>query len=239
VATLAVALGALTVGCAPRSPIVRAIRARGGPLGGVVREAEARVFPEFAAGAWRWRTGFLPPDRYAWTIFTSREPNHFLYDGTVVRAFVGARQVAAGADLGAPLLVYARFTAVVNLDVLLLPGARVEALPTDALPPGVEAGLAVTLAADGAHYRLGFDRGGLLVWTAVALELWPLGHGDLVARFSDFRRTGGLLLPFRTVYSFADAPLADERTVAACANLPGILPAAFLAPDMLPECPAR
>ena len=229
---LLVALGSA---CTPDPLLTRAIRARGGPLHGIVRQAEAEVHADFAAGTWQWRTAYLAPDRYAWTIYTSHGPDHYVFDGRGVRAFIGDHQVAGGGEQGAPLRTHARFTAVANLDVLLLPGAHVSPLPADALPAGVTTGLVATLD-DGVEYRLGFDESALLVWVAGPLDLIPLGHGALVARYSDFRRVRGLLLPFHTAYAFDGVPLADEQTRAACPNDPGLMPAAFDVPARLPEC---
>jgi len=48
---------ALTAGCASRPLLARAIRARGGPLHGFVRQSAADVYVGFP-GAWRWRTVF-------------------------------------------------------------------------------------------------------------------------------------------------------------------------------------
>jgi len=123
----------------------------------------------------------------------------------------------------------------VNLDTLLLPAARVTPLPRGELPAGVVDGLAVAFADDGARYRIGFDDRTLLVWAAGPITLPPLGDGELVARFADFQRTHGRTLPFRTTYLFRGAPLAEERTVAACPNL-SVDPAAFADPVRVPRC---
>src|SRR5207249_3242378 len=93
---------ALAGGCAPRPPLVRAIHARGGPLRAVVREVEAEVFAG-APGRWSWRTTFLYPDRYAWTIFTAAGADHYLFDGAVARAFVDDNPVSVDAAPAAPL----------------------------------------------------------------------------------------------------------------------------------------
>src|SRR5207244_7989725 len=118
----------LAAGCAPRPLLERAIRARGGPLASMARQVEAEVYLAFP-GTWRWRTVYMVPDRYAWTIFTAAEPDHYLFDGTAVRAFIGGREVSADTDPSAPLRSNARFTALVNLDALRLPAARPARLP--------------------------------------------------------------------------------------------------------------
>src|SRR5207244_7444389 len=215
----------------------RAIRARGGPLASMARQVETEVYLAFP-GTWRWRTVYMVPDRYAWTIFTAAEPDHYLFDGTTVRAFIGGREVSADTDPSAPLRSHARFTAVVNLDALRLPGVRAAPLSRAELPPGASAGLAVVLADYGSRYRLGFDGRGLLVWAEGPVRLPPLGQGQVVARFSDFRRVAGFLVPFRTSYTFGDERLADERALAVCPADPGVSLESFRAPRLVPDCGA-
>ena len=228
---------ALAGGCAPRPPLVRAIHARGGPLRAVVREVEAEVFVG-APGRWNWRTTFLYPDRYAWTIFTAAGADHYLFDGAMTRAFVDNNPVSVDAAPDAPLRSHARFTAVANLDALLLPGVQVTPLPAPELPEGAAWGLAAVFAGDGARYRLGFDDRDLLVRVEGPLRLPPLGAGTLNARFEDFHRTNGLFLPYRTVYAFGAVPLANERAVAVCPNI-RLAPEAFHMPAALPSCGMR
>jgi hypothetical protein len=180
---------------------------------------------------------FRPPDRYAWSIVTSEEPDHYLFDGQSVRSFVGGREVAADPTPEAPLRSHARFTAVVNLDALLLPGVRVQSVAPEGLAPGVTTALAVVLPeAPAVAYRLGFDADLRLVWAAGPVDLAPYGIRELVARFDDFRRVRGLLLPFHTTYAFGDAPLADETARAVCPNDAAADAATFRTPDDLPEC---
>jgi len=234
-ASAGLALGlALLGGCAPRPPLVRAIQARGGPLRAVLREVEAEVFVG-APGRWTWRTAFLYPDRYAWTIFTAAGADHYLFDGTVTRTFVDRTPVSVDAAPDAPLRSHARFTAVTYLDALLLPGVQVTPLPGPELPEGAAWGLTAVFAGDGARYRLGFDARDLLVHVEGPIGLPPLGAGTLSARFADFHRTNGLFLPYRTAYTFGAAPLADERAVAVCPNL-RLDPEAFRMPAAIPTC---
>lgn len=221
-------------GCTPRSLVERAIRARGGPLHGLVRQVEADVQVGFP-GHWEWETAFLLPDRYAWTIYTAGEPDHYLYDGHVVRTFVGAGPVTKDASEAAALRTHARFTAVVLLDALRLPGVSVQQEPA----PGPEAPAVarVTLADDGSQYRLAFDAGGLLVAATGPLDLSPFGRGEVEAYFGDFQRVGGLLLPFRTDYVFRGASLVSERVVAACPDPPALDEQSFRVPSAVPGCP--
>ena len=226
----------LAHGCAPRPLLEQAIRTRGGPLGSVERLVETEAYAAFP-GTWRWQTAFMAPDRYAWTIFTTGEPIHYLFDGAAVRSFVGAREVTVETSPDAPLRSHARFTAVVNLDALQLPGTSVAPLAAAELPPGTVAGLAVVFAGDGARYRLGFDDEARLVWVAGPVVLPPLERGELIATFADFRRVGRFLLPFRTTYTLAGQPLAVERALAVC---PGVALDArsFRLPSALPSCEA-
>ena len=201
-----------------------------------MREVQAdvtRVFP----GTWRWRTAFMLPDRYAWTIQTATEPDHYLFDGAVVRAFIGTRLVAVDSAPHAPLRGQARLEAVVGLDALELPGVRVAPLPASELPPGTRAGLVVVFADDGASYRVAFDRRDRLVWATGPASLPPLGEGAIVARFGDFRRAGGVRLPFRISYALNGEPLAEARVVAVCPNDPRLGAASFQAPELVPDCP--
>ncbi len=229
---LLVAASALA-GCAPRPLLERAVRARGGALRGLVRTAEADVALGFP-GTWQWRTAYLAPDRYAWSITTLAGVDHYLFDGAAARAFVGGREVATDAAASAPLRTQARFVAVTNLDAASGIGT-VTPLPTADLPPGVAAGVAIA-AADGARYRLGFDDRALLVWATGPVDLPQMGGGELVARYDDYRRVRGFWLPFRTTWTVGARRLAVERTLAACPNDPALVPAAFERPALLPRC---
>jgi hypothetical protein len=231
----ALAIGAMALaGCAPRPLLERAIHARGGPVQSVIRAAEADVEAGFP-GAWQWQTAFLAPDRYAWSIVTATGVDHYLFDGSTVRAFIAGRQVATDTAPGAPLRTQARFVAVTNLDTVA-GAAAVTALPRDELPPGVAAGLAVELRDDGARYRLGFDDRGLLVWATGPVDMSQIGSGELTARYDDFRRIGGLWLPFRTTYELGSRRLAVERTLRLCPNDPALTSASFETPERLPSC---
>ena len=229
---------ALATGCAPRPLLERAIRARGGPLRNLTREGEARVRTGFP-GVWRWRSVYLLPDRYALTVETATEPYHYLFDGGTVRAFLGTRAVATDPRREAPLRSHARFTAVAHLDALGLPRYRVAPLAPGELPDRAREGLLVIETDGGARYRLGFDEHGLVGWVVGPLDLDPLGRGEVTARFSDFRRVGGLLLPFRTAYGFGDTLLLEETATAVCPNQPDVTADSFLAPAQLPACGER
>jgi len=200
----------------------------------MVREVEADVRMGFP-GTWRWRTVFLLPDLYAWTIYTTGEPDHYVTDGRTTRAFVGSRLVSEESGRTA-LRTHARFTAVQNLDVLLLPGVAVEALAAGDLPAGAAAGLSVVFADDGARYRLGFDGEDRLVYVAGELALPPFAEGQVEARVTEFTRAWGLELPSRTTYRIGERLLSEERTLAVCLEPAGVDAAAFATPATLPVC---
>ncbi len=182
---------------------------------------------------------FLAPDDYAWSIVTAAGTDHYLFDGRVARAFIGGRQVSADAGQGAPLRAHARFASVTGLDTVVTSKTPVTPLPASELPPGVATGVSVTLPDDGARYRLGFDERTLLVWATGPIDIPRLGRGEVTARYADFRRVGGLWLPFRTTYEIDARPLAVERTVRLCPNVSGLEPATFQSPERLPACDGR
>jgi hypothetical protein len=233
-AWLAAAL--VAVGCAPRPLLERAIRARGGPLHGVVRASEAEVHAGFP-GTWTFRTAFAPPDRYGWMIDTTGEPDFYLFDGTAVRTFVGGSPVAVDTSPRAALRSHARFTAVANLDALLLPGVRTAPLAAADVPAGATAGVAAVFADDGARFRLGFDAADRLVHVEGPLDLPPLGAGVVQARYADFRRVRRFVLPYRTTYALAGQVFADERALAICPDDARLDEEAFRTANRIPPCP--
>jgi len=229
-------MGLVVAGCAPRPLLERAARARGGALWSFVRASDVDVQEGFP-GAWQWRTAFLAPDRYAWSIVTTTGVDHYLFDGHVVRGFVSGREVAADAAQAAPLRIQARFIAVTSL-VPLDARATATPLPTSELPPGVATGVSVVLNDDGSRYRLGFDDRDLLVWATGPFDVPQIGVGELTARYDDYRRVGGMLLPFRIRYELGERPLAVEHVTRACPNDPALTPASFESPERLPACNA-
>jgi hypothetical protein len=209
------------------------VQARGGPLRSFVRVSEADVEAGFP-GAWQWRMAFLAPDRYAWSIVTTTGVDHYVFDGRTVHAFVGGREVAADVTRDAPLRLQARFIAVTSLD--LAPGATVVPLPRRDLPPGVAEAVSVIMPDDGSRYRLGFDDRGLLAWASGPFDVPQAGRRELTARYDDYRRVRGLLLPFRITYELGARRLAVERVTHVCPNDPALTPASFDAPERLPTC---
>jgi len=195
-------------------------------------EAEvAQGFP----GTWRWRTVYRVPDRYAWTIETTREPDHYLFDGRLVRAFVGTHPVAVDESPTAALRSHARFMAVLGLDALRAPDVTVVPLPPDALPTRAMSGVEVRFA-DGGRYRLGFDHRGLVTVASGPLAVPPFGGGEVTVELDDFRRTGRWRLPYRARWSVDGTLLATERVLAACPDPPGLEQLDFTTPVGLPVC---
>lgn len=221
--------------CSTRPLIERAIRARGGPIVGLTLTSTVDVH-QGAPGTWSVGRAFLAPDRYALTIVTTAEPLYELYDGSTARSFVGSAQVSTDAGTRAPLRTHARWTAVMNLDLLTSTDVQLRPLSAAELPSGAREGLQATFA-DGARYRLGFDARTLLVWAEGPLDLSPFGRGDVTARFGDHRPSGGRLLPFSTSYALGGVAVADERVRAACVDPPQLTSAAFHDPRLLPDCP--
>lgn len=227
-------LAAALAACTPRPLLERAIAARGGAVEGLIVRVDADVYTGLP-GAWQWTRALLLPDRYAWKVETSRDPDWYLFDGSTVRSFVGGAEVASDGSPRAPLRSHARFTAVANLDALAAPGVTLVPLAAADLPPGAREGLEARFA-DGAVYRLAFDERTLLIWAQGPLDLSPIGAGDATARFSQHRAAGGRLLPFAISYAFGDRRLAVESIRAACVNPPALTPASFLHPMALPDC---
>lgn len=210
----------------------RALAVRGRAPHAVILHAQARVYAG-VPGRWQFTRAWLAPDRYAWRIETAGEPDSYLFDGRVVRAFIGSDEVASDASPDAPLRSHARWTALTLLLGLDAAWTAVSELPASDLPADVAAGLLVRFA-DGATYRLGFDRQARLVWAAGPLDLWPIGNGPASVRYADHRRVNGVLLPFAATYFAGDKRLAVESIAAACVDPPDLIPAAFVDPGALP-----
>jgi hypothetical protein len=223
------AIAAPGAAACPGEPLLqRAITARGGPMAGFVREVEAVVHAGLP-GTWRWDTAFLVPDFYRWTIFTTGEDDHYIWDGAAMRCFVGRIPVTADTSAATAIRSHARWTGVINLDALC---AATDGVTLAASPDGRDDGetLYVSFAADGARYVLHFDRAVLLARAEGPIDLPPLGHGLLSVNYGDFRRVRGLLLAHRAAYTFNGAPLFDERTLRIYPNEPALTPGSFEGP---------
>ena len=224
---------ALATACAPRPVLDRAIVARGGPSGALIRESEVDVFAG-VPGRWEWRTVVAPRELYAWSIVTNDLPNHYLYDGVVVRAFVGARVVSVDASPDAALRTHARFVAVADLDVLRAPGVEVTTSPTTD-PPGTK--LDVVFADRGDRYEVWLTAQTLDVWrVAGPIDLSPMARGRLVATYDDVGSVGGRRIARHIRYALDGTPLADERIRRVCVLAERLPATVFASPAALPAC---
>jgi hypothetical protein len=179
---------------------------------------------------------FAAPDRYAWTVYTTGDPLHHLLDGTTVRAFVGGTPTAEDKSPAAPLRSQARFVAVMLLQALRDPGARVVPLAAAALPADTVEGFTVELPDAPEPYTVLLDARARPVRVEGPIDLSPVGRGRMVAHQDDFRPVGGRLLAHRVRWELDGAELAVEWAVAVCV-LPDLLPtAAFETPATLPAC---
>jgi hypothetical protein len=202
----------------------------------LVRESEAVVSLGFP-GTWRWRMVIAGPDRYAWTVYTTGEPTHYLFDGAVVRSYVGGALTSEDASPAAPLRSHARFMALTRLGGLDAPGVGVRDLPASHRPPGSARALEAAFADTGDRYVVALDDAGRVRSVEGPVTLPPFGRPVLRATLADYRTVDGTPLPQRTSWTLDGAPLADERTRAACLVSPGVPAAAFRAPATLPACP--
>ena len=208
------------------------MRARGGPLHGLILQTDNHVFAGMP-GAWQCTRYLLAPDQYGWRIVTAADPIYLLFDGDAARTFVGTAEVGRDGRPDAPLRSHARWTAVANLDALRGAGVVLSPLPAAELPQGVREGLAAELP-DGARYRLGFDQRTWLIWLQGPLDLSPFSAGEVTARFTD-QPVDGRGAAFPPSYSFGPLPIFDESVRAACID-PAVLDAGASATR--PCCPA-
>jgi hypothetical protein len=204
----------------------RAIAARGGPIAGLVRESEVQVAIGFPGG-WRWRTVTALPERYAWTIATNAQPNHYLFDGTVVRAFVGDALVSEEPAATSPLATHARFAAVADLD--LLRTAAVTLMTADGA-------LAVEFHDRPARYEIAFSADALVASVKGPIDLSPMGRGTLTATYDDYGEIQGRRIAHHIHYTLDGTTLADERVLRSCILQATPPPSAFESPATVPTC---
>jgi hypothetical protein len=222
-------------GCAPRPLLERAIRARGGAVDAVVRVSDVDVHSGFP-GRWRWRTVFLPPDRYAWSVETTHDPMHYLFDGTIMRVYLGGALTAEDASPDAPLRSHARVVGVALLDVLRAPNVSVRELAREELPPECRAGLAAAFADPPAVYRVCLDDRLLVRRVDGPVDLSPIGRGTVSVRFDELRRVDGLVFARRARWLLDERLLADECVTHLCVAPPELDAASFHDPSTLPGC---
>jgi hypothetical protein len=214
----------------------QAIRARGGPLPGLVRDSQAEVWVGFP-GTWRWQTVVAAPDRYAWSIETAGEPTHYLFDGAVVRAFVGSALTSEDATPTAAVRTHARFMGVMLLYALRTPGVQVRELAATERPAGAVFGLEAVFHDTGDRYLVGLDAERLVVSVEGPVLLPPFERHAVRATLDDHRRIRGYTIAYHTRWTADGEALADERTLRACPLAREPPAAAFASPDRLPRCP--
>jgi hypothetical protein len=228
-----VAVLATASACVPPAPRDRVSGARRAP--GIVRDSDALVHAGFP-GPWRWRTVYAAPDRYAWSVETTGEPTHYLFDGRTARAFVGSALASEDSSPGAALRSHVRFMSVLFLDALDAPGVRVREVPPADGPAGAVMAFEAVFGDPEERYVVWLDaeRRAAAVEGRVALP--PFGHPLVRVVASDHRTIRGVAVPFRLVWTADGKPLADERVRAACLLRTPPPAAAFTRPGALPAC---
>jgi hypothetical protein len=239
---LAVAIGASAAGCQSlrsrvssselscEAVLHEAIRTRGGPLSGFIRLVEARVHLAFP-GVWRLESSFLVPDYYRWTVFTTDEPDHYIWDGKQMESYVGTALVARDASPDAPLRSHARWVAVTNLDALLDP-RWAERISCAGHRVGTDVVLDIVFADDGSRYSLRFDQGRRLSRAEGPAALPPLAAVRINAEYRDFRVVGGRLVARSVSYRVDGKRLMDERLLSLAVNPPDLGPGSFRPPGL-------
>lgn len=231
---LLVVLGA--VGCAPRTLFERALAAHGGPCAALTRVSTVQMLAGYP-GTWSSRMTFAPPDRYAWSYDTTGDPYHYLFDGQVVRAFVGTSLVSEDTEATAPLRSHARFTAVMLLDALRAPGVTIGPTPDGEALAGGERALTIAFPGDVERYRLIVGAGDRATEVEGPLEFPGLGRGRVTANLSDYGAVGGCLLPRHIRYAMDGKVFAEEQVTAYCPAPNGLPDESFRSPASLPRCP--
>lgn len=200
-----------------------------------MRVSDVDVYAGFP-GHWRWRTVFLAPDRYAWSVETAHDPMHYLFDGTIVRVYLGGALTAEDASPDAPLRSHARVVGVALLDVLRSPGVSVRELGRAEMPPGCRAGLVAAFADPPGVYHVCLDARLRVRRVDGPVDLSPLGRGTVSVRFDDLRRVDGLVFARRARWLLDDQMLADECVTHLCLAPPGLDATSWRAPSALPVC---
>ncbi len=183
-------------------------------------------------GDWHWRTVTAPPERYAWTIETNDRPDHYLFDGTTVRAWVGDTLVSEDASPASSLRTHGRFAAVAALDLLATGVARLTI--ASVVPDAVT--LHVVFPDRDDEYDVTLDSQDLVTRVAGPIDLSPLAGGRLVAVYGDYRTVDRRRIAHHVTYTLDDASLADEHVVAACILTTPPDATAFTTPSHIPTC---
>lgn len=205
----------------------RALRARGGPIGGWTREADVRVYYGIP-GLWRWQMAWAPPLRFRLSILTAGDDQHYVVDGEQVRSFVGDTLVTRGAAAGSGFETCARWMSLLSLDVLA-DASRVawRALPRELLPDDARHAIAARFLDAPEETLLFFDGDWRLVRAEGAIAIPGVGRGAVRARFGDFRDVAGYVVPFSSRYDWNGEPFFDERVTG---FVPGARPPALEGP---------
>jgi hypothetical protein len=223
-------VAALLGGCLQRNPIDAAVARRGGACAAVARASTVELRVGYP-GTWSARMTVAGADRYGWVYDTTGAPYGYLFDGQVVRSFVGAGLVAEDPSPLAPLRSHARYSAVMFLDALRTAGVEIR---TD---PASPATLHVGFGDGETSFELLFDAAGLLTRVDGPLEFPGVPVARVTAELSDYRLVQGRWLPHRIRYNAAGRELADERVGTYCVQDQPVPAAAFRDVATLPSCP--
>lgn len=200
--------------------VARAIAVRGGPITSLRRTTNMRVYFGFP-GLWHLEYTFVAPRLYRWTVFTTGEPNHYTWDGSTMRAWIGPMAVGSDTSGNAPLRSHARWHAVTYLDTLCSGNLDVHfrSLPPE---PGGGQTVVARLLDDDSEYTLVFDRHARPLRVSGPIDIPPFGKARLTQSFFDFRRSGRFFIPHTTRYEIDGTTLSDEVTTSFFANDPAI-----------------
>jgi hypothetical protein len=214
------ALGCLTP--EPADLVRAAIRARGGALPSWSRRSALDAHA-VVPGHWQWILAFRLPDRLGLSLLVDGdEDQHFLFDGSAVRGFLGSAPLTVDRRQAATLRTFARFTAVASLDRLTdATHLSWSEIPREDLPPGVRRGLRARFHDDGeARYEVYFDGALRPIEARGPVVLPGAGEVSLSARFDDFRRVDGYRIAFGVHYALGAQALADEQVLRFVPNDP-------------------
>ena len=199
----------LTGGCS-RTLVEQAIEARGGAMSTYSRVVSAEVLSGMP-GTWAWEVDFEVPSSFRWSLETFGEDQTLLFDGETVRYRLGAILLPARPG-DAATRSQARWFGVTTLDVLTEAGVRWRELDPSEIPGPYRRGLRATFDDLEEPFDLLFDEDLLLGRASGMLAVPPIGRGRVDATFSDYRRVGGLLLPFEADYHLEGRPYMVEKT---------------------------
>lgn len=164
-------------------------------------------------GRWQWEVAYRRPDSFRLTVQTTADSQSLVSDGRALRTYLGSALVAEEPVAATCASSLASWLSVTGLDGLEGPGVRWHELPPAELGGGAARGLEAVCSEERARYRLLFDRSLRLVAASGPISIPTLGIGRFEARFSDFRKEGGLEIPFQIDYDFDGQPFIEETVV--------------------------